>query len=128
MSSPNGAIDSSIVYDQPFQPEILGKRFSLSINMYFHFIAGRTQVDVDGSTVTVQLEDVLMWLTGARMVPAVGFNRKIKVYFDQMRTTPKVHTCAPFIILPIRDELMRGRLSVSHFINWIVNSQGFGQT
>ena len=44
-----GGIDSSIVYDQPFQPEILGKRFSLFTNMYFHFIAGRTQVDVDGS-------------------------------------------------------------------------------
>ncbi len=77
--------------------------------------------------VTLELGDVLMWLTGSKFVPAIGLPRRIDIFFDNTIQLPRVHTCAPHVTFPVIEGLRNGRKSVRVFTQWILDSPGFGQ-
>jgi hypothetical protein len=90
--------------------------------------AGRAEVAIDGDKVKLTLGQVLMWLTGSSLLPAIGLPKKIQVFFERDRLLPSVHTCAPYVIFPINNSLItNARKSVQIFLGWILDSPGFGQ-
>ena len=94
--------------------------------MSCNFAAGRATMTIPDVTATLTLEDVLFWLTGARLLPAVGIS-PIDVHFNSDLILPRVHTCTQLVTFPILPELKQGRKSVSIFARWILDSPGFGQ-
>lgn len=91
------------------------------------FSAGRAQVKiVDGTTVTLTTNDILQWLTGSQLIPAMGLQQKVNVSFDSSRVLPRVSTCGPYVKFPVNG-LQHARKSVALFARWIVESPGFGQ-
>lgn len=89
----------------------------------FSFAGGRGDV----KTSKLDLGDVLMWLTGARYMPAVGIQTNVTVTFEPNKKTPFVSTCGPILRLPICPQSQQGRMSCDTYARWILDSIGFGQ-
>lgn len=70
--------------------------------------------------ITVTLEDLLMWMTGARQIPAAGFHKKIDVDFKDSVT---VNTCALTLTLQIID--MAPEEAIKYYTELVINSQTF---
>lgn len=90
-------------------------------------LAGRSQhAMLDGAVVTLTTSDILQWLTGSNMIPAIGLHSKITVTFSSSRVLPHVSTCGPYVEFPV-NVWQHARKSVSVFTRWILDSSGFGQ-
>ena len=86
--------------------------------------AGRAMATVDDTAVTLSTSDILLWLTGSRQLPAVGFSSPIKVHFYN-DPLPHVSTCGLYVELPV-GKLQHARSSVKVLTGWILDSPGFG--
>lgn len=71
--------------------------------------------------IIVSLEDILVWLSGARNIPAAGFHKKIDVEFSN---AVQVNTCALSLTLKI-EENMTPEDAVVHYAALLINSQTF---
>ena len=89
-------------------------------------VAGRAKATVNETISTLTISDVMMWLTGAQNMPAMGFDFSIKLYFLEDIRLPRISTCGPFCEFPVA-AVQEGRRSVSTFTNWIFDSPGFGR-
>ncbi|XP_063397453.1 uncharacterized protein LOC134681742 [Mytilus trossulus] len=78
-----------------------------------------SKAQVNGIVVT--LEDILVWLSGARFIPAAGFHKKIDVEFSN---AVQVNTCALTLTLKI-EENMTPEDAVVHYAGLLINSQTF---
>ncbi|VDI84102.1 Hypothetical predicted protein [Mytilus galloprovincialis] len=72
--------------------------------------------------INLQPKDVLMWLTGSTIVPAIGFHKPIDVYFSPKKTF--VNTCALALTLKTQPGLSPAD-AVSYYTELIINSQTF---
>ncbi|OPL33674.1 hypothetical protein AM593_04441, partial [Mytilus galloprovincialis] len=72
--------------------------------------------------INLQPKDVLMWLTGSTIVPAIGFHKPIDVYFSPNNTF--VNTCALALTLKTQPGLSPAD-AVSYYTELIINSQTF---
>ncbi|XP_063406073.1 uncharacterized protein LOC134690032 [Mytilus trossulus] len=72
--------------------------------------------------INLQPKDVLMWLTGSTIVPAIGFHKPIDIYFSSKRTF--VNTCALVLKLKTQPHLSPAD-AVSYYTELIINSQTF---
>lgn len=72
--------------------------------------------------INLQPKDVLMWLTGSTIMPAIGFHKPIDVEFS--RKTTFVNTCALVLRLKTQPHLPPAD-AVSYYTELIINSQTF---
>lgn len=72
--------------------------------------------------INLQPKNVLMWLTGSTIVPAIGFHKPIDVYFSPNKTF--VNTCALALTLKTQPGLSPAD-AVSYYTELIINSQTF---
>lgn len=73
--------------------------------------------------IKVDTKDVLMWLTGSTMIPAIGFHKQIDVEFGD---DIFVNTCALSLRLKVQPNLSAAD-AVNYYTEIIINSQTFTQ-
>ncbi|CAC5413666.1 unnamed protein product [Mytilus coruscus] len=71
--------------------------------------------------IKVQPKDVMMWLTGSTIIPAIGFHKLIDVNFAD---STFVNTCALALTLKTHPDLS-SEDAVSYYTELIINSQTF---
>ena len=82
------------------------------------FIISGSAATVNGFT--LKPHDVLMWITAARAVPAIGFHKKIEVFFDE---ATRVNTCALVVTLGPRPPAIEN--IVQYYTELVINSNTF---
>ncbi|XP_052066002.1 uncharacterized protein LOC127705688 isoform X2 [Mytilus californianus] len=71
--------------------------------------------------IKLELKDVMMWLTGSTIIPAIGFHKLIDVDFAD---STFVNTCALALTLKTQPDLS-SEDAVSYYTELIINSQTF---
>ena len=98
--------------------------------LYFYLLPGTTLYGLDGDkrTLTLHLEDMLVFVTGADRVPPMGFEYSPIINFvhDPPSHLPVASTCTPSLSLPV----VRGQAYENFkdaMVEALVGGFGFGQ-
>ena len=79
----------------------------------------------DKISFNITLPDVLAFITGARIEPAIGFDSTLSICFQESSPFPTANTCATTVYLPLSHETFD--VFAYHVIFGICNAAGFGQ-
>lgn len=84
-------------------------------------------IDVEGceTTLSLKLQDILAFGTGANAVPPMGFSPEPTISFHSASLLPKANTCSNTIYLPT--ETISYSTFTYNMAFGIANSAGFGQ-
>ncbi len=75
---------------------------------------------------TVSLEDVLQFLTGSRLIPAVGFETNLSISFTDVEQLPTVSICTSCLTLPRSYADLYLKKFAEKMDSCILESFGFG--
>ena len=96
----------------------------------FHLKDGRATHDVFGVQVSLNLGDILQFITGARTIPAEGFPEGVRAVFDHSTSAvgrfPSVNTCTCKLTIPVWDAFLDEEKSKLMFREAVIGSQFFG--
>ena len=88
---------------------------------------GAVKVTVSEEEVTIQLENILQFVTGSEEIPAIGFGPRPTIEFLHEVETPRklsVSTCANVLTLPVAGMAEYKKFS-DEFSFCMMNSPGF---
>lgn len=90
---------------------------------------GHVKEEVDGQEVIIKLQDILMFVTGAESIPAIGFSPQPTIEFQHGFGASRklsANTCGNVLKLPVSEKMTNYTNFKSEFIFCMLNSPGFG--
>ena len=109
--------------------EIQKQNIIFNFNQYLEDVEnGKIVSELEWKTVTINLDQILEFATGARDVPAIGFSPRPTIEFLYDLDTPRkmsANTCANVLKFPVAG-LSEYTMFAEQFTFCLLNSPGFG--
>ena len=90
---------------------------------------GHVKEEVDNQEVIIKLQDILMFVTGAECIPAIGFSPQPTIEFQHgfgVNRKLSANTCGNVLKLPVCEKMSSCKEFKAEFIFCMLNSPGFG--